>query len=82
MIGFVTTERGIPREGYRLFSFDNKEIGKVTSGTVSPSTGESIGIGYVDVDFSKVDTEILVEIRQRMVKAKVVKTPFLKPKGE
>lgn len=82
LVGFVTTERGIPRTGYKLFSFDNKEMGRVTSGTVSPSSGESIGIGYVGKEYADIGTEILVEIRGKMVKAKVVKTPFVTLKGE
>ncbi|HMN68022.1 MAG TPA: glycine cleavage system aminomethyltransferase GcvT, partial [Bdellovibrionales bacterium] len=48
LIGFKMTERGIPRQGYKLFSTEGQEIGFVTSGTPSPSTGENIGVGYVD----------------------------------
>lgn len=77
LVGFVTTERGIPRTGYKLFSFDKEEIGRVTSGTVSPTSGDSIGIGYVATAHAAVDSEFFVEIRGKMVKAKVVKTPFI-----
>lgn len=80
LIGFVMTERGIPRAGYSLFSFDNQEIGKVTSGTVSPSLNDNIGIGYVDQKFSEIGTQILVDIRGRKVQARVVKTPFVEVK--
>lgn len=76
LIGFKMIDKGIPRQGYALFGFDNKEIGKVTSGTHSPSLDEPIGIGYVDVAFAAEGTEILVDIRGRKVKAKVCKTPF------
>lgn len=78
LVGFVLEERGIPRQGYTLLSFDNNEIGRVTSGTQSPSLNLPIGIGYVDVAYSEVGSEIYVEIRGRGAKAKVVATPFVK----
>lgn len=77
LIGFKMLDKGIPRQGYNLFSFDNKEIGKVTSGTHSPTLDEPIGIGYVTVDHSKIGTEFFVDIRGRKVKAVVVRTPFI-----
>lgn len=80
LVGFVMIERGIPRAGYSLFSFDNKEIGKVTSGTVSPSLNDNIGIGYVDSAASEVGTTFCVDIRGRRVQARVVKTPFVQTK--
>ena len=76
LIGFVLNERGIPRQGYSLLSFDNKEIGRVTSGTLSPTAGVSIGIAYIDAAFAEIGTEFNVDIRGRGAKAKVVKTPF------
>jgi aminomethyltransferase len=78
LIGFKLLDKGIPRQGYTLFSFDNKEIGKVTSGTLSPSLDEAIGIAYLDTSFCKEGTEFAVDIRGRKVKAVVVKTPFVK----
>jgi aminomethyltransferase len=78
LIGFKLLDKGIPRQGYNLFSFDNKEIGKVTSGTLSPSLDEAIGIAYLDTAFCKEGTEFAVDIRGRKVKAVVVKTPFVK----
>lgn len=81
LIGFKMLEKGIPREGYSLFSFDNKEIGRVTSGTHSPSLDEPIGIGYVATGFEAEGTEFFVDIRGRKVKAKVCKTPFVAPKA-
>ncbi len=77
LIGFKLLERGIPRQGYGLFSFDSREIGRVTSGTMSPTLNEFIGIGYVDSEFSAEGAEINVDIRGRKIKAKVVKTPFV-----
>ncbi|RYZ65845.1 MAG: glycine cleavage system aminomethyltransferase GcvT, partial [Proteobacteria bacterium] len=77
LVGFKMLEKGIPRQGYSLFSFDNKEIGKVTSGTHSPTLDEPIGIGYVESEFAAEGTEFAVDIRGRKVKAKVCKTPFV-----
>lgn len=79
LVGFKLIEKGIPRQGYALFSFDNQEMGKVTSGTLSPSTNEPIGLGYVWPQFAKIGSEILVDIRGRKVKAVVVQTPFVRP---
>lgn len=79
LVGFKMDDKGIPRQGYALFSFDNKEIGKVTSGTVSPSLNEPIGIGYVTIDHAAPGTQFYVDIRGRKAKAKVVPTPFVKP---
>jgi aminomethyltransferase len=81
LVGFELTDRGVPREGYRLFSFDNMEIGKVTSGTMSPSLDKPIGIGMIKIPWSDLGNEFTVDIRGRRVKAKVVSTPFVKPKG-
>ena len=77
LVGFALIDKGIPRQGYGLFSFDNKEIGKVTSGTLSPTLNVAIGIAYIDVDFAKEGTEFAVDIRGRKTKAKVIKTPFV-----
>lgn len=77
LIGFQLTEKGIPRQGYTLFSFDNNEIGKVTSGTMSPTLNAPIGIAWIDSGFAEVGTEFAVDIRGRKVRAKVVPTPFV-----
>lgn len=77
LVGFTLSERGIPRQGYNLLSFDNKEIGRVTSGTLSPSLNVSIGIGYVDIAHAEVGSEFNVDIRGRGAKARVVQTPFV-----
>lgn len=78
LVGIQLLEKGIPRQGYNLFSFDNKEIGKVTSGTLSPTTDEPIGIAYINKEYAQVGSEIFVDIRGRKVKAQVVPTPFVK----
>lgn len=77
LIGFKMLEKGIPRQGYSLWSPDGKEIGIVTSGTHSPSLDEPIGIGFVATPYVAEGTEISVDIRGRKVKAKVCKTPFV-----
>lgn len=79
LVGFKLLDKGIPRQGYSLFSFDNREMGKVTSGTLSPTLNESIGLGYVFKDQSQEGTEFWVDIRGRKAKAIVVKTPFVHP---
>lgn len=81
LVGLKMVDKGIPREGYGLFSIDSKEIGKVTSGTLSPMLNEGIAIGYVPTDISAVGTEVCVDIRGRKAKAVVVKTPFVATKG-
>lgn len=78
LVGFEIIERGIPRHGYELADADGNIIGVVTSGTMSPSLNVGIGMGYVTKEHSKSDTEINVLIRDKKVKAKVVRPPFLK----
>ncbi|HRO66644.1 MAG TPA: glycine cleavage system aminomethyltransferase GcvT [Pseudobdellovibrionaceae bacterium] len=77
LIGFKMLEKGIPRQGYSLFSFDNQEIGTVTSGTHSPSLDAPIGIAFVETSQAADGTEFFVDIRGRKVKAKVCPTPFV-----
>jgi len=81
LVGFKMVERGIPRQGYKLFSFEGREIGFVTSGTPSPTTGENIGIAYVDKEFASEGAKFNVEMRGRKVQALVVKTPFVNKKA-
>lgn len=78
LIGFELIDRGIPRHDYEIVDADGNVIGKVTSGTQSPSLGKGIGLGYVTKDFALEGAEIFIRIRKNDVKAKVVKTPFYK----
>lgn len=78
LVGFEMIDRGIPRHDYEIVDSEGQVIGRVTSGTQSPSLKKSIGLGYVNIDFSKVGTEIFINIRDKKVKAQVVKTPFVK----
>lgn len=80
LVGFIMQDRGIARAEYKLFDSAGHEIGFVTSGTPSPSTGDNIGIGYVTLPFAAEDSEIYVDIRGRKVKARVCKTPFVNKK--
>ena len=78
LVGFEMIDRGIPRHDYEIADASGKIIGKVTSGTQSPTLNKAIGMGYVNKDFAKADTEIFVMIRDKAIKAKVSKIPFLK----
>lgn len=77
LVGFEMIDRGIPRHDYPIMDENNNVIGKVTSGTQSPSLNKAIGLGYVSLEKSAVNSEIFIDIRQKPVKAKVVKIPFL-----
>lgn len=77
LIGYKTLERGIPRQGYEIKTSAGKVIGITTSGTHSPTLDEPIGIAYVETAHSAEGTEIFVDIRAKLVKAVVVKTPFV-----
>lgn len=72
-IGLQMIDKGIPRTGYPILDTDGNEIGVVTSGTQSPSTGKSIGLGLIQRDAFEMGKEILVQVRKRQVKAKIVK---------
>jgi aminomethyltransferase len=78
LVGFEMIDRGISRHDYEICDASGKVIGKVTSGTQSPSLQKAIGLGYVQSDFAKEDTEIFINIRENLVKAQVVKFPFYK----
>ncbi len=78
LVGFELVERGIPRHDYEIVDADGNNIGIVTSGTMAPTLGKGIGMGYVKTQFSAVDSEIFIQIRNNKVAAKVVKLPFYK----
>jgi aminomethyltransferase len=77
LIGFEMIDRGIPRQHYVIKDAEGNAIGEVTSGTQSPSLGKAIGMGYVAISHANADTEIFIEIRDKSLKAKVTKIPFL-----
>ena len=76
LVGFEMQEKGIARHDHMIKDFEGTVIGKVTSGTQSPSLGKAVGMGYVDTSFSPIDTEIYISIRNSLLKARVVKMPF------
>lgn len=76
LVGFEMLERGIPRHDYLIKDAAGNQIGVVTSGTQAPSLNKAIGLGYVATAHAAVDTEIYIDIRNSLVKAKVVKAPF------
>ena len=78
LIGFEMQERAVPRHDYQIVDTNGNEIGVVTSGTMSPSLNKGIGLGYVTITNSNVDTDIYIRIRKNDVPAKVVKLPFYK----
>lgn len=79
LVAFELIDRGIPRNEYQILTEEGVLIGRVTSGTMSPTLGKAIGMGYVLKEYSKVDTEIYISIRNKMVKSKVVRLPFVSP---
>jgi len=81
LAGFVMVDPGVPRHGFGIIDVDGKNIGEVTSGSYSPSLGENVGLGYLDVPRDEFGTEILVDIRKKPRLARVVETPFLKLLG-
>jgi aminomethyltransferase len=76
LVGIEMIDRGIPRHDYEITDASGNSIGKVTSGTQSPSLQKAVGMGYVKTEFAKDGTEIFINIRDNQVKAKVVKPPF------
>lgn len=78
LVAFEMVDRGIPRHDYPILDENGNVIGKVTSGTMSPSMKIGIGLGYVSLEHTGVDSEIYISIRDKGVKAKVVKLPFYK----
>jgi aminomethyltransferase len=76
LVGFEMQEKGIARHGYEIKDFSGAPIGAVTSGTMSPSLGKAIGMGYVETKYAALDCEIYIAVRNTLLKAKVVKIPF------
>ncbi len=76
LVGFEMIDRGIPRHDYLIKDANGNTIGKVTSGTQIPGINKAVGLGYVSTDFSAIDSDIYIDIRNTLVKAKVAKLPF------
>jgi len=78
LVGFDEIEKGpIPRHGYEIQNLAGETIGVITSGTMSPSMNKPIAMGYVARDYMKIGTEVQIMIRNKALKAKVAKFPFL-----
>ncbi|RLD28060.1 MAG: glycine cleavage system aminomethyltransferase GcvT [Bacteroidetes bacterium] len=78
LVAFELDERGIPRQGYDIVDSNGKKIGEVTSGTMSPSLGKGIGLGYVPTVFASINSKINIQIRKNAVPATLIKLPFYK----
>ncbi|MGB5943050.1 MAG: glycine cleavage system aminomethyltransferase GcvT [Leeuwenhoekiella sp.] len=78
LVGFEMLERGIPRHGYTIQDIDGNTLGAVTSGTMSPSLLKGIGLGYVNTEFSRPESQLFINVRNKAIPAKVVKLPFYK----
>ena len=76
--GFEMIDRGIPRQHYEICTADGEVIGKVTSGTMSPSLQKAIGMGYIKTGHNAFDSEIYIRVRSKLLKARIVKLPFYK----
>jgi aminomethyltransferase len=78
LVGIELLDRGIPRSHYVIYDAEGQQIGEITSGSMSPSLKKGIALGYVKKEFAKAGTEVYVEVRNKKLKAEVVKTPFVK----
>lgn len=78
LVGFELVDRGVARHEMPICDASGRQIGHVTSGTMGPTVKKAIGMGYVEVPFNKAGSEIFIDVRGRLLKAEVVKTPFYK----
>jgi aminomethyltransferase len=76
LVAIVLEGQGFPRHGYKILK-DGKEVGHVTSGTVSPILNKGIAMGYVAIEFAKIGTPLEIDIRGKRVPAVVIKPPFV-----
>lgn len=78
LVAFELVEKGIPRKDYAIVNEQGDSIGRVTSGTMSPSLKKAIGLGYVTTGMDSIGQEIYIQIRNKNIKAQLVKLPFYK----
>ena len=76
LAGFEMLEKGIPRHGYEIKDYTGATIGRVTSGTQSPSLNKAIGMGYVPASFAPIDSEIYIKVRDKLLQARISRIPF------
>jgi len=81
LVAFKVDDRRVPRNGYEIVNQDDEVIGMVSSGTMSPCLEIPIGMGYVETEYAKAGTEIGIQIRNKTLKATIVKLPFYKAEG-
>ena len=77
LVGLEMVEKGIPRHDYEIKDHIGAVIGRVTSGTQSPSLAKPIAIGYVNTNYSPIGTQVYIKVRDKLLIAKVVKMPFV-----
>ncbi len=77
LVGLQLIEKGIPRKGYQVCNSYGDEIGIVTSGTLSPTLSIAIAMAYITIEYIKIDTQVFVKIRNKLVEAKIVSLPFV-----
>lgn len=77
LVGFEIIGKGIARQHYKVFNNDNIDIGTVTSGSMSPSLNKAIGLAYINIDESNIGNNVLVQVRNKFLDARIVKFPFL-----
>src|SRR5436305_7679200 len=83
LVGLEMIERGIGRDGYKVYSEAGEQIGEITSGSPAPFLKKNIALAYVPPEYSQIGAVVLVEVRSQKIKARVVPTPFYKrPKKE
>lgn len=76
LVGIEMIDKGIPRHDYEIKNNEGTTIGRITSGTQSPSLNKAIALGYVQTEYSKIDTQVYIKIRDRLLTARIVKMPF------
>ena len=81
LVGLKVLGRGVARQGYPILNAEDQEVGYVTSGTLSPTLKQSMGLGFVPPALAKPGTQLQILVRQRKLNAEVVKTPFYKREG-
>lgn len=78
LVAFELDDRGIPRQGYDILNNQGDKIGKVTSGTMSPTLAKGIGMGYIPTNLKSIGTKLYIQIRKKIIPATIVKLPFYK----
>jgi len=78
LVGFMLKDKGIPRSGYDILNSEEEKIGHVTSGTMSPTIGKGIGMGYINSNYATPGTDIYIAVRKKNLKAQIQKLPFYK----